>query len=190
MGDIEEAGRKRKRRRDLKYAILGVAKATALIGVALMAPNMPQALHKMGFLPQGPSDGSTIARARRLLVRKGLLSEKNGKFNLTPRGSSALAILEAQYSIRRQRWDGRWRVLIFDIPEYRKSVRDKIRRTLMHIGFVHLQDSVWTYPYDCEDLIVLLKADFKIGKDILYMIVDELEGDWRLRKEFGLKNAR
>jgi len=60
----------------------------------------------------------------------------------------------------------------------------------MHIGFVHLQDSVWTYPYDCEDLIVLLKADFKIGKDILYMIVDELEGDWRLRKEFGLKNAR
>ena len=189
MGHIEEAGRKRKRRRALKNAILGLVQASALIGVTVLAPNMPQALEKMGLLPQGPSNGSTIARARRLLVRKGLLSEKNGKFNLTPKGSSALTILEAQYAVKRPRWDGRWRVLIFDVPEYRKSVRDKIRRTLMHIGFVRLQDSVWAYPYDCEDLIVLLKADFKVGKDVLYMIVDELEGDRRLRREFGLKNA-
>ena len=60
----------------------------------------------------------------------------------------------------------------------------------MHIGFVRLQDSVWVYPYDCEDLIVLLKADFKIGKDVLYMIVDEMEGDTHLRKEFGLRISR
>ena len=56
-------------------------------------------------------------------------------------------------------------------------------------GFVRLQDSVWIYPYDCEDFMVLLKADFKIGKDVLYMIVDELEGDGRLRKEFGFKKS-
>ena len=60
----------------------------------------------------------------------------------------------------------------------------------MHIGFVRLQDSVWVYPYDCEDLIVLLKADFKIGKDVLYMIVDELQGDWERRKEFGLAKLK
>ena len=188
MGVIEEAGRKRKRRRDIKRAILTAIKLSALAGVVIVAPNMPQALYKMGLLPKGPSDPSVIGRARRRLVDKGLLTKDKGFFRLTPKGASSVALLEAQYSVKRPRWDGRWRVLIFDIPEYRKSVRDKIRRTLMGIGFVRLQDSVWIYPYDCEDLIVLLKADFKIGKDVLYMVVDELEGDWKLRKEFGLKN--
>jgi hypothetical protein len=56
----------------------------------------------------------------------------------------------------------------------------------MHIGFVRMQDSVWLYPYDCEDLIVLLKADFKIGKDVLYMIVDSIEADTTWRKHFKL----
>ncbi len=188
MGNLEDAGRKRKHRRDFRYAILTATQTAALVGVFLMAPNMPQALYKLGLFPQAAGDRSVIARARRQMLKKGLLTQKDGKFDLTQKGRTALAVLNAKYSIQKpSRWDGRWRVLIFDVPEYRKSVRDKIRRTLMHIGFVRLQDSVWAYPHDCEDLVLLLKADFRIGKDVLYMIVDELEGDSKLRKEFGLK---
>lgn len=77
-------------------------------------------------------------------------------------------------------------MLIFDIPEQKKGLREKIRTTLQRVGFVRLQDSVWIYPYDCEDLITLLKADFKVGKDMLYMIVDTLEYDSPLRSQFGL----
>jgi hypothetical protein len=47
---------------------------------------------------------------------------------------------------------------------------------------------VWLYPYDCEDVIVLLKADLKIGKDVLYMIVDELEFDQPYCRYFGLES--
>jgi DNA-binding transcriptional regulator PaaX len=187
MGQLETSGRKRKRKRDLKYAILTAVKLSALAGVSLMAPNLPQALYKMGILSREANDTTTLQRARRQLIRRGLLAQRNGKLVLTSKGAATAHILQSQYSIQKpKRWDGRWRVLIFDIPEYRKGVRDKIRRTLVHIGFVRLQDSVWAYPYDCEDLIILLKADFKIGKDMLYMIVDELEGDRNLRKEFRL----
>jgi len=77
-------------------------------------------------------------------------------------------------------------VLIFDIPEKRKGTREKVRRTLISLGFERLQDSVWVFPYDCEDLITLLKVDFKIGKDILYLVVESLEYDLPLRKKFGL----
>ena len=49
-----------------------------------------------------------------------------------------------------------------------------------------LQNSVWIYPHDCEDLISLMKTDFMIGKDLLYMIVEKLENDWLLRKTFKL----
>ena len=57
----------------------------------------------------------------------------------------------------------------------------------MNIGFMRLQDSVWIYPYDCEDLIALFKADSKIGKDILYMIVEALEYDEPVKSYFGFK---
>lgn len=188
MNQLEQRGRKRRKKRNLKYALLTAVKLTAIAGLALAAPNVPQSLHKLGLLPQMSNDTSVIKRARRKLLGQGLLSERDGLLNLTAKGSAVLSILEAAEGLKKQRrWDGRWRVLIFDIPEYRKGVRDKIRRTLIHVGFVRLQDSVWAYPYDCEDLIVLLKADFKIGKDVLYMIVDELEGDYLLRKHFGFK---
>jgi len=57
---------------------------------------------------------------------------------------------------------------------------------LKAIGFVQLQKSVWVFPYDCEDLIILLKADFKVGKDVLYMIVDKIENDREIKKVFNL----
>ncbi|MBI5644843.1 hypothetical protein HY970_01980 [Candidatus Kaiserbacteria bacterium] len=192
MGTIEESGRKRKRRRDLKFALLAGVQAAALTGVLVLAPNVPQALHKLGLIERFSSkDSSTIARARRRMMKAGLLKENNGSLRLTPKGLNILTVLQSQYAFQKPAtWDGRWRALIFDVPEYRKSIRDKIRRTLMRIGFIRLQDSVWVYPYDCEDLIALLKADFKIGKDVLYMIVDEMEGDKDLRKHFGLSIAR
>jgi len=119
-----------------------------------------------------------------------LLVSDNGKLRLTQKGESVLRTLEARNYAQQKpsRWDGKWRVLIFDIPEYRKSTREKIRRTVMEIGFIRLQDSVWIYPYDCEDLLTLLKADLKVGKDLLYMIVDSLEGDAKIRLFFGLKH--
>lgn len=120
--------------------------------------------------------------------RRLITVNERGYLRLTPKGKNMLALMEARDRFRRKpkRWDGRWRILIFDIPEYRKSTRNKMRRTLRSVGFLRLQDSVWIYPHDCEDFIVLLKADFKIGRDVLYMIVDELEGDGWVRKHFGL----
>ena len=53
-------------------------------------------------------------------------------------------------------------------------------------GLLRLQDSVWVYPYDCEDIVTLLKTDFGIGKHLLYLIVDELENDKNLREDFNL----
>ena len=49
-----------------------------------------------------------------------------------------------------------------------------------------MQDSVWVYPYDCEDILTLLKTDLGVGKYILYLIVDELENDKHLREFFDL----
>ena len=184
----ETRGRKRLRKRNLKKIVLETVAAAGILAVALAAPNALGAFRKLGIIPS-PYDASNITRARTRLIRDGLLVQGGGYLRLTDKGKKALRLLQlGTLRLKKPaRWDGRWRILIFDIPEYRKSVREKIRRTLAHIGFIRLQDSVWAYPYDCEDTVALLKADFKTGKNMLYMIVDELEGDLSLKKSFKLQ---
>ena len=117
-----------------------------------------------------------------------MVKNEQGVLKLSPKGETKLRQLELQdFKFQKpKKWDKKWRLLFFDIPEYRRPLREKIRRTLRLIGFQKLQDSVWVYPHPCEDLIALLKADFKVGKDMLYLIVDFVENDQALKKTFGL----
>jgi len=187
VGKLEAEFRKRKKRADLQKLVLNAVGAVGVIGVGLIAPGVLGALGKLGLMP-GKRQTDSIRAARQRLVQRGFLAWEGKKLRLTDKGERRLRLLELHdYQIKKpKRWDKRWRVLIFDIPEKRKGLRDKVRRTLAAVGFVRLQDSVWIYPYDCEDLITLLKADFKIGRDMLYMIVDTLEYDDPVRTRFNL----
>jgi phenylacetic acid degradation operon negative regulatory protein len=46
----------------------------------------------------------------------------------------------------RRRWDGRWRLVLFDVTESRRGLRDKLRYYLRNHGFGYLQNSVWITP--------------------------------------------
>lgn len=188
MGLLEASSKKKRRRTDVARMVLGAVGIAGMLGIAMVAPNVLGAMGKLGLLP-GSRQKEIINRARDRLIRQGLLARDGFKLRLTPKGEAALRIVKSRAlaSLPLKRWDGRWRVLIFDIPEYRKGLRDKVRLTLRGIGFVRLQDSVWAYPHDCEDLMALLKADFKVGKDMLYMVVEELEGDGCLKKHFRIR---
>lgn len=175
-------------RGDVTKTILALIKASGVLAAALVAPNTLQAFSKAGIIPHKKQKG-VIARARDILIKNGHLKiNAKGFLALTKKGETKLeAYSLADYKLLIPRiWDKRWRMLIFDVPEYRKTLRDKIRRTLISIGFLRVQDSVWIFPYDCEELVALLKADFKIGKDLLYLIVDKIENDHEFRDWFSL----
>ncbi len=187
MGQLEYRSRKNTQRANLKRIILGTVAVTGVLSVALVAPNALTAMDKLGLVP-AKRQKEFIRASRERLVRQGLLRYENKLLRLTLKGEGALQLLEAQdFAFKKpRRWDGKWRVLIFDIPERQRAVRDRIRITLFKIGFVRLQQSVWMYPYDCEDLITFLKADFKVGKSVRYLVVDGLEYDAPFRKRFNL----
>ena len=75
---------------------------------------------------------------------------------------------------------------MFDIWERRRRTRDQFRGSLENVGFVKIQNSVWTYPYPCEELLIFLRKSLKLGRSILYMVVDEIEYDESLRRHFKL----
>lgn len=187
MGQLEEENRKRIRRGEIQRLILNSVKIAGVLSIGLVAPNVIGAMGKLGLLPNKRQDEIVRSSASKL-VKKGLLTYKDGRYELTKDGEKRLRLWELQeYKFSRPRkWDKKWRVIIFDIPEKKKKVRDQIRNLFVSAGFSRLQDSVWVYPYDCEDIVGLLKTDFGIGKDLLYMIVDEIENDKHLREEFNL----
>jgi len=187
MGTQEKLSKQRTRRINIQKAILQSVAAVGLLSIAMVAPNAMQIL-KLFDKNKKRNFTQAANTSRRRLVENGLLKYENGLLKLTDKGEVKLKQIEwRDYKVLQpKRWDKKWRVLTFDIPEKKRFTRDKVRLTLSAIGFKRLQDSVWVYPYDCEDLITLLKADFKIGKDLLYLIVDSIENDVELKKWFGL----
>ncbi|MFA5827578.1 MAG: hypothetical protein WC839_03750 [Candidatus Paceibacterota bacterium] len=193
MGILEKEVNKKFQKDKIQKVILGTIYGVGLISTALIAPKMIKIISKFEpeFLKKKNSKYSFNRSLFNLRINGFIVYEKTDRGNfarLTPKGEAKLRQIQLQdYKLKKPvHWDGKWRMLIFDIREERKNTRDKIRRTLIQIGFVRLQDSVWVYPYDCENLINLLKIDYKIGLDVLYVIADKIEYEKSLLKIFNL----
>jgi len=193
MGKFEKELKQKERIGKTQKIILNIIATAGIVSVAVLAPN---ALQAFGMISKEIERRKKyeIKSSLSKLANRGLVKfekNKNGKTfaKLTQKGEKILRLAEINnYQIKKpKKWDGKWRVITFDIKEVRKSTRNKIRHTLKTIGFCQLHKSVWIYPYDCEDFITLLKADFKIGRDLLYMIVWKLEYEKPLLNSFKLK---
>lgn len=192
-GGIEEEVRIANKKRTLQRAILGSLAVAGALTMIAMAPNCLQLLALFGG-GQRRKDlfRNSLYRSRDSLLDKGYIefikTDEGKKLRITQKGREYLSKLEGKaYRLEKpKRWDGKFRMVVFDIREKRRYHRDRLRATLELIGFYPLQRSVWVYPYDCEELVTLLKADFKIGKDILYVITERIEYDEPLRVHFNL----
>lgn len=190
MGDVEKESRARRRKGEIQHALLAAVGIAGILLVAMAAPNTLQILGKFSGSERRFKDQTKTALSK--LASRGYVTfiEKGGKryARITESGKRALILEQMKFSGgERRRWDKRWRVVMFDISEKRRATRDSLRRTMREIGFFRLQDSVWIYPHDCEDIVALLKADLEIGSAVLYMVVEQIEDDRHLKDRFGLK---
>lgn len=188
---MEKEARNERRLKSFQQAMLMAVVLGGVVVVAATIPNVAQLLRFFPGYKKGAKFNYQAKSALGRLAAKGLVTfvEEDGKrfARITEKGERLLQMETERTTLaKKRRWDRRWRIVIFDIPERRKSVRASLRRFMNEYGFVRLQDSVWIYPYDCEDLIALAKANFRIGADVLYMIVERLEHDKHLREHFKL----
>lgn len=138
----------------------------------------------------GRSAKDTLERLReRKLIA--FQEQKDGSFQviLTEEGKQKLE----EWSIEdlvipvQKRWDGRWRIVAFDISEKRKKAREALRAMLKHFGFFQLQKSIFVHPYPCEAEIHLLKSVFSIlDHEVLYFSTDTIPREKYLKQQFKL----
>ena len=193
MGIVEAEARKKRLYTNVQQTLLAAVALTGVALVATIAPNAPAALSKLPSFKRAQLRYQYRTTLGRLATQGRIAFEvRDGKryARITESGRRVLAIEQEKAKLngtKKRRWNKRWRVIIFDIPERRRRTRDRLRNVMQEVGFMHLQDSVWVFPYDCEEFIALLKAELKIGSAILYMVVEHIENDKHLRAHFGLK---
>ncbi|MBI3576470.1 hypothetical protein HY086_00300 [Candidatus Gottesmanbacteria bacterium] len=94
--------------------------------------------------------------------------------------------LDTMTITKQKRWDGKWRVVIFDILEKHRRIRDVFRMRLLQLGLCLLQESVYISPYPCFDELEFLRELYGIAFTVRYLLVERLEEDTGLRRHFGL----
>lgn len=185
-----------------KYApikhVLALAGGGLLVGLMLAAPNSARGVKP--FLNQDHKPDLWKKYNKSYLCRsiKSLQKQKLVNVHTDISGQSVISITR---SGRKQilhdaltgldiqkpaRWDGMWRLVIYDVSDAKKKMRDVFRRTLKSIGFHQLQKSIWIFPFDCQDQISFLREYCGVGDEVIYIEAIRMEDDAPYRDYFGL----
>lgn len=117
------------------------------------------------------------------------VTDKNGKtvVRITTKGKSRLKSFSIDLiKIKKpKKWDGKWRLVMFDIPMRFTKSREALRFHLKDLGFYQFQKSAWAYPYPCEDEIIFIADFFGLGKHVEILTVEDVLREEKLRSYFS-----
>lgn len=109
-------------------------------------------------------------------------------FRVTSKGKKYLVRLFPIYKLSEGGWDGKWRVVIFDIPELDRNSRDYLRQKLVSLGFGKLQRSVYISPLDVlADVKEYLKSAKLYGKAVVFEAKEVFTKDQRAVAQYVWK---
>lgn len=127
------------------------------------------------------------------LRKEGMLQfeNKNGQIyiSLTKEGKTKAGKyqIDALAIEKPKKWDGKWRILIFDIKDKQKLKREALRGKIKQLGLFQLQKSVWIYPYDFEKEVKLLRSFFNLTQDEMQFIVAcKMENSEKIKNYFKI----
>lgn len=132
-----------------------------------------------------PSDiRQTIYDLKKKKLINSVLKNNEHYFELTEKGREMLRWSTIGQRKRTNKWDKSFRLVMFDVPEEKKSTRNVIRRKLLDMGFVQMQKSVFVYPFDCKKDIDALCYFSNSSKFIKYLVIKITEGEEELIEQF------
>lgn len=116
---------------------------------------------------------SSLSQALKRLREGGLIEQVKLRDDVVIRLTDAGRDLLGD-KFEEKNWDGKWRVVLFDIPEEKRIIRNLFRRNLKKWGFKHLQKSVWISKRNIFDKLESYIKDLSIEKWVIVMEVNRL----------------
>lgn len=122
------------------------------------------------------------------LLKEKMLSDGSFKLVLTSKGKREAKILNllgnSIYFKKPKRWDKKWRLVIFDIPEKDRLFRNILREHLRNLKFFKLQKSVFLSPYPFEKPILELTDLYSANRYVRVITADKINNDTAIKKYF------
>ena len=116
--------------------------------------------------------------------------DKDGKtvVKITTKGKSRLKAFSIELiEIKKpKKWDGKWRLVMFDIPMRFTKGREALRYHLKDLNFFQFQKSAWIYPYPCEEEILFISDFFGVSKFVEILTVASISRDEKVKRHFSL----
>lgn len=175
-------------------SLLTVAGIAGTVGVVVIAPNALQAIDYIA---------RKVDKNRRKSKRINEQIKNSGYFNIKKISDNKYAIklsnkgkllnnLNEFYDFQIRpttKWNKKWHIIMFDIPEAHRSTRDIIRTKIESLGMVLIQNSVYVYPYDVSEFVNITRLVFPhITKHLLSAELVKIDGEVQLLKAFKVKN--
>lgn len=173
--------------------ILSILAAVGAVGALFVFPGAAPAFGSLVLGRRNYSRWQTRQVVNRLTKQKyakaEYLDDGRVKVTITRTGLvKALTYELAKMQLKKpDRWDRKWRAVIFDIPEKYKRIRDIFRMRLRQLSLYQLQESVYVAPYPCFEEIEFLRELYGVAFTVRYLLVEKIEDSDFLKAHFHLK---
>ncbi len=153
----------------------GTSRSLATLGASYKREDSVPTPSKMA-----PKERYALNRSLRGLVESGLVeshfSGQNDYARLTPIGrrKAVSQKLESDDSLV-PNWDGKWRIILLDLPESRKNERESLRYLLKKAGFTCLKNSAWISPFPFEHMFTNIKKDLGLTTEMMILVTDHID---------------
>lgn len=171
--------------------ILGVM---GFVSLAVLMPGLPKVLTpfmKKQYRKWGHYNKRRLRSELKRIEKIGLVEEveENGEviYKLTEKGKNkSFKYKLEEMNLNKNKWDGKWRIVAYDIPKDKKNQAEAFRNLLKKMSFYQLQKSVWLTPYQCNNEIEFLKNLYSLIDNVTILTTQGLEGEQTYKKYFGL----
>lgn len=179
---------KEKERYPYGKEILTLFAAGLLISASFILPGLPRAT-SVFWRGKGYRRNRLTQTLKRLHKQKivEVVETKDGSVvRITKNGfTKALKYKFDEMQVKRQKfWDKKWRIVIFDIPNSKKRIRDVFRKQLKQLGFFPLQESVFVHAFPCFDEVEFLRQIYNVDVSVTYIVGSKIEGQDNLKSFF------
>jgi phenylacetic acid degradation operon negative regulatory protein len=145
--------------------------------------NLIELVRPLGFSANAIRLG--LSRMSRYGVFKIRRKGRRSYYSLSPKGMHRMEKGKVRaFDVKHKKWDGRWRLVVYKVPETLRTLRDKLRTELCNMGFASLSASVWISPHNLRSQIAGIVKEIGVTKNV-EMFEAEYTG-FRSAKEFAV----
>lgn len=194
----EKRQRERQEEANTRYTkVKDVLLYIAVFGTIILAPGAavifkPLLNHSPKYISWKAFNFHYLRQTLRRLENQHLIDIKNSKegklVELTDEGRKKILRqgLEELEIKKPQNWDRCWRILMYDIANKKKNLQISLRETILRLGFISFQESVYIYPYPCQKEVEMIKNYYGLTHEIKLITAKEIENEETYKTYFNL----